>query len=146
MIGSRVMEQETRDANPCYVLLAACSMLLQPGHDFLRDLSRYPLYRGHLVRRRRPDLCETPEMPEQRLLSRLADARDIVQLRPHSALLAQFSVIGNGEAVRLIAHPGDQVRGRAGGFENDRLLHAREKHPLELLLRARVPAPRLGEP
>ena len=82
-------------------------------------------------------------MAKQRLLPRLADAGDVVKLGMHRTLLSELPMIHNSEAMRLIPHARQQVSGRAGGFEDDRLVQSGQEYPFELFSRPLFPAPRL---
>ena len=58
---------------------------------------------GDLLRLRALQPRERPEPLQQRLLARRAHAGDLVERRGERALLALLTVIGDGEAVRLVA-------------------------------------------
>ena len=82
---------------------------------------------GHLaeVGDRGPlDLLQGPEMHEQRALARGADAGNLLQAGLADVLLAQFAVRADHEAMRLVAHPLDEIQHGVARLE----LHWRPIH------------------
>ena len=61
-------------------------------------------------------------MPQQRLAPHLAQARHIVEHAPIIRFGAPLAVIGDREAVRLVAHALQQVEALGGARKDDREL------------------------
>ncbi len=72
-------------------------------------------------------------MLEQRLLARLAEARHRVQRPGPQPLGPLASLVGDGEPVRLVPHPLQQVQALAGTREDQRVLLVGEPHLLQPL-------------
>src|SRR5262249_26475903 len=60
---------------------------------------------GDFVRARFADALHGAKLSQQRLLSFRADAGDRVEGRLHADLAAKAAVVGDGEAMRLVAQP-----------------------------------------
>ena len=72
-------------------------------------------------------------MAAQRLAPLRADADDVVENGDQVALAAQLAMIGDGEAVRLVANALDEVERLAVARQDDRLTLALLEDELELL-------------
>src|SRR5574341_1058738 len=119
--------------------------LLVELHYFFRCFFLHALDRSKLLCRCLFDLFYTPEVTEERLFPRLADAGNIVELGMDRPLFPELPVVRDGEAVRLVPDPGDQVRPGARRREDDGIGFSGQEYPLELPLRPLIPAPGLGK-
>src|SRR6266542_1283125 len=70
------------------------------------------------------DSAHRAEALDERLLAFGADARDRVEARADHAFLADELVVGDGEAMRLVADALDEVEGLGGPGEEDGLAEA----------------------
>src|SRR6476659_7740220 len=70
------------------------------------------------VRQRRPlDRLERAEVMQQRTLARRADAGDLLQPRLADVLLAPGAVRADGEAMRLVAQPLNEIEQRISRWQ-----------------------------
>ena len=108
------------------------------------DRRRRPLpetrQRSDLVDGRGAKLLQRAEVPHQHLATHLAEARDIVEHALDHALGTTVAVMGDGEPVRLVADPLQEVEPLAGAGQDDRVLLTRAPRPP----RAAWPDPRRG--
>ena len=77
------------------------------------------------------------ELPQQRPLPLRPDARNRVERRPRARLLPHVAVIGDGEAVRLVADALHQVERLRRARQHDRLREVLHEELLVLLGQAR---------
>ena len=85
------------------------------------------LHLAERLRRGRRDVGDGFEMRQQRAPTGRADAGDILQRGVHARLLAQVAVMGDAEAVRLVADALNQMqRGRLAVKQNTLLLIRQE--------------------
>ena len=73
------------------------------------------------------------EMPHQRLAPRLAEPGDVVQRGHRHRLRPLLPVVGDGEPVRLVAHPLQQVQRLAGARQDHRVVLAGQPDLLQPL-------------
>ena len=76
--------------------------------------------RGQLLERGRPHRPEAPEGGEEPLLAGRAEARDPVERALGHPLAPALAVEGDGEAVRLVADPLEEVEGLGAPRDPDR--------------------------
>ena len=96
-------------------------------------LGPMPGTRGDLVDVGRAQLPERAEVLEQRLAAHLAQPGDVVEEALDHRLRPAAAVVGDGEAVRLVAHPLQEVEPLAGARQDDRVLLAGQPDLLEPL-------------
>ena len=92
-----------------------------------------PGKRGDLVDAGGPQLADRPEVLEQRRPSRGAEPGDAVERRGGHALGTTLAVVGDGEAVRLVPDPLQQVQPLAGAREDHRVRIGRQPDLLQPL-------------
>src|SRR6478752_2669321 len=90
-------------------------------------------HEGDLVDVGLAQLLERPEVLEQGLAAHLAEPRDVVEGALHHRLGPQVAVVGDGEAVGLVADPLQEVEALAGAGHDDRVLLPRQPHLLQPL-------------
>src|SRR5207237_8506836 len=103
------------------------------GEELVHALRQRVVEALHLrdvQRGRGADALERAEVAEQRPLALLADAGNLLQHAAEVALAAQLAVEGDGEAVRLVAQPGEQMELAGVLPQHDRVLLPWEKHAL----------------
>src|SRR5438105_8027468 len=96
-------------------------------HPFSREVALQPLGevmvdagRGrNLLDRCLLDAPHAAEALEQRILARRTDARHVVELRMERPLAPDVAVVGDREAMRLVANPLDEVETLAGSQQHD---------------------------
>src|SRR4051812_45854335 len=105
--------------------------MLAVGVEVLIDLFRHiPADPGDLLEigqtgaRDRP---HRPEMMQQRLAPRGADAADVVELGAAERLLAPGTMAADGEAVRFVTQALQKIQHRVARLEGDRLAPRQEK-------------------
>src|SRR5436190_13581147 len=89
---------------------------------------------GDLLERRRLDLLQAAEVPEQLALALGADPRDVLERRAQRALLAQLAVELVGEAMRFVADARQEEELRRVGPQLQRVLDVLEEDAIGLLV------------
>src|SRR3989442_15680080 len=115
--------------------------------DFFRELSTDPLDLRQVLYARAHDTLQAAEAREQLLAAFGADPRNALQRRSDAPLGASRPVPGDGEAVRFIANPLDQVQSGVIGRKRQRTLADTQFFQPRLPLRALVNAhqPHVGK-
>ena len=82
--------------------------------ELLRQRSRNALDLTDGVDVRFAELGDRAKMLQKQIAAFLPDAGDIIQFRPYDSFAADFAVIIDGEPVRLIPYPLEQIDRRGG--------------------------------
>src|SRR6266852_4722246 len=90
--------------------------------DFFGELAAYALDLRQILDARAHDSLQPAEAREQLFAAFGADPRDALQRRSRAPLGASRPVSGNGEAVRFISNPLDEVQSGVIGRKRDRML------------------------
>jgi hypothetical protein len=102
---------------------------LDPGREFRPD----PGHRRHLLHRRLADALGRAERAQERPLPRGAHAGEVVEGAPDRRPAPQVAVVGDREAVRLVADPLHEVERRRRRRQDDRIGPAGHEELLALL-------------
>src|SRR5262249_4864620 len=105
--------------------------LMEEVVDLARGLGADPGHLGEIGQRRALDGLERAEMVEQGALAGRADARDLLQSRLADVAAAPDAGPRDGEAMRLVAQPLDEIERRIARLELERLAPGQEEglHP-----------------
>src|SRR5499427_1305983 len=99
--------------------------------DLARGLGADPGHLGEIGQRRALDRLERTEMVEQRAFAGRADAGDFLQSRLANIAAAPEAVRADGETMRLVAQPLDEIKCGIARLELERLASGQEEglHP-----------------
>ena len=89
--------------------------------DALGDIVRHAGRGGDLLDRCQFDLFDRAEVGDQLLLPLRADAMDVIEARFQAGGRALLAVIGEREAVRLVAHALDEIERLRVARQHDRV-------------------------
>src|SRR3954451_7620650 len=106
---------------------------MQVRPDLARRLARQPGHDLELLARRGQDGLRRAEVRHQRALARRADPRQVVEDRRRHRAVAARAVMGDGEAVGLVAHALQQLQLGLVVRDPDRLAPAGYEHLLDAL-------------
>src|SRR6516164_2806595 len=105
--------------------------LVEEVVDLARGLGADPGHLGEIGQRRALDRLERPEMVEQRAFAGRADAGDFLQSRLADVAAAPDPVRADGETMRLVAQPLDEIEHGIARLELERLASGQKEglHP-----------------